>query len=188
MRRLLLAAAAALAITAPAGAETIWSKPTGKWVASLSLSDVGPICTMGTQGRNTDGNPVELLFAAAPRIGVVVSYVVHGRSVANLTGLAVMVIGSRTHTVQFKELEPDGSSRGTGGLVKRDDASAIDFLRDFANATSARLILPSGEVLNVNMTGTKAATVNMLECVGVVEQMKRQNAPAEVSSKPGRRV
>lgn len=188
MRRLLLAAAAALAITAPAGAETIWSKPTGKWVASLSLSDVGPICTMGTQGRNTDGNPVELLFTAAPRIGVVVTFVVYGRSVANMTGLAVMVIGPKTHTVQFKEVEPDGSSRGTGGLVKRDDASAMDFLRDFANATSARLILPSGEVLNVNMTGTKAATVNMLECVGVVEEMKRQNAPAEVSSKPGRRV
>lgn len=188
MRRLLLAAAAALAVTAPAGAETIWSKPTGKWVASLSLSDVGPICTMGTQGRNTDGNPVELLFTAAPRIGVVVTFVVYGRSVANMTGLAVMVIGPKTHTVQFKEVEPDGSSRGTGGLVKRDDASAMDFLRDFANATSARLILPSGEVLNVNMTGTKAATVNMLECVGVVEEMKRQNAPAEVSSKPGRRV
>ena len=188
MPRLLLAAAAALAITAPAGAETIWSKPTGRWVASLSIEDVGPVCTMGTQGRNTDGNPVELLFAAAPRIGVVVSYVVHGRSDANMTGLAVMVIGSKTHTVQFKELEPDGNSRGTGGLVKRDDGSAIDFLRDFANAPSGRLILPSGEVLNVNMTGTRAATANMLECVGVVEQMKRQNAPAEVSSRPGRRV
>ena len=188
MRRLLLAAAAALAITAPADAETIWRKPSGRWVASLSIGDVGPMCTMGTQGRNTDGNPVELLFTAAPRIGVLVTFVVHGRSVANMTGLAVMVIGPKTHTVQIKELEPDGSSRGTGGLVKRDDASAMDFLRDFANATSARLILPSGEVLNVNMTGTKAATVNMLECVGVVEEMKRQNAPAEVSSKPGRRV
>lgn len=188
MRRLLLAAAAALAITAPAGAETIWSKPTGRWVASLSIGDVGPMCTMGTQGRNTDGNPLELLFTAAPNIGVLVTFVVHGRSVDNMTGMAVMVIGSKTHTVQFKELEPDGSSRGAGGLMKRDDASAIDFLRDFANATSGRLILPSGEVLNVNMTGTKAATVNMLECVGVVEEMKRQNAPAEVSSKPGRRV
>ena len=188
MRRLLLAAAAALAITAPAGAETIWRKPTGRWIASLSIGDVGPLCTMGTQGRNTDGNPLELLFTAAPNIGVLVTFVVHGRSAANMTGMAVMVIGSKTHMVQFKEVEPDGSSRGTGGLVKRDDQSALEFLRDFANATSGRLILPSGEVLTINMTGTRAATVNMLECVGVVEQMKRQNAPAEVSSRPGRRV
>lgn len=185
MRRLLLAAAAALAITAPAGAETIWRKPTGRWIASLNIMENGPLCVMHTTGRDELSSDIIVTFSGVPGRGISIAFGTQNLASKSLTGPAVLALGNERFPLQMKEIGRDRDSVIGSAFLGDDGATLERIFTAFAGSRFGSLLLPDNSIVALDLTGSLGALANFSECADVVKRL--QNS-APVSSKPARRL
>lgn len=172
MRRLLLAAAAALAITAPAGAETIWSQSHGVWTVVLDTGSYNS-CQYRTRGETRNGAPVLVTFDIS-NLGIAMFFNVgKDAMIRGMNGAAGVAFGNTTFGGTMREGSGTKMFRtSVTSLVQTGDVDqGVAFLRSFSTATEGAIALPDDSVFRLSLRGTLAAAKSMSTCIDMLKVM-----------------